>query len=464
MRYHSTRGQDMNRSFTDVLLQGLASDGGLFLPESWPHLSAEQISAFAGRPYADVAHDVILPFVSDEISSGTLRNMCAAAYSRFNHPATAPLIQVGNEDWILELAHGPTLAFKDFAMLLLGQLFEHVLGERNERLTIVGATSGDTGAAAIEALRGLRNVNVFILHPEGRVSDTQRRMMTCVREDNIHNIAVQGTFDDCQALVKAMFADEAFRSDVRLGAINSINWARIMAQAVYYFTSSVSLGGPAKKISYVVPTGNFGDIFAGYVASRMGLPIDKLCIATNLNDILVRTLSTGCYVPQETHKTISPSMDIQVSSNFERLVSEALGRDHAAVATLMNDLKENGNFTLSENVLGFIREEFAAYASDEAESREMMARVSSRTGQLIDPHTAVGLVAAEKARQAGDVSGPLVTLSTAHPAKFPDAVEEATGRRPALPAGLEDLFEREELLKVLPNDLAVVKQHILSAV
>ncbi|MCI5044578.1 MAG: threonine synthase [Aquisalinus sp.] len=462
MRYHSTRGQDMGRSFTDVLLQGLASDGGLFLPESWPQLSVEQITAFAGRPYADVAHEVILPFVSDEISSETLGQMCTAAYSRFKHPATAPLIQVGNEDWILELAHGPTLAFKDFAMLLLGQLFEHVLSQRNERLTIVGATSGDTGAAAIEALRGLRNVTVFILHPEGRVSDTQRRMMTCVREDNIHNIAVQGTFDDCQALVKAMFADETFRRDIRLGAINSINWARIMAQAVYYFTSSVSLGGPARRMSYVVPTGNFGDIFAGYVAARMGLPVDKLCIATNLNDILVRTLSTGRYEPQETHKTISPSMDIQVSSNFERLVSEALGRDHAAVATLMNDLKVNGNFTLSENVLSFIRDGFAAYAADEAESRDMMAQISSVTGQLIDPHTAVGLVAAGKARAAGEATGPMVTLSTAHPAKFPDVVEEATGTRPSLPTGLEDLFNREEFLKVLPNDLEVMKQHIRS--
>ncbi len=463
MYYLSTRGGDEARSFTDVLLAGLAPDGGLYLPEQWPSFSEDEIRSFAGQPYASVAARVVAPFIGDDIPRTEIETMCEAAYQRFADPAVAPIKAIGKEDYVLELFHGPTLAFKDFAMQLLGRLFNYALTKQDKQLTIIGATSGDTGGAAIEALRGLDALQVFILHPEGKVSDVQRRMMTSVQDANIHNIAIQGSFDDCQTLVKKMFADEKFRTDIKMGAVNSINWARIMVQAVYYFTTVVALDGLKEKLSFVVPTGNFGDIFAGYVAARMGLPIEKLCIATNQNDILYRTLESNVYQPQHVHKTISPSMDIQISSNFERLLFEASGRDAVMVGGLMSDLDKSGKFTIPQHVLDEIRTCFVAERADEVETRKMIASTLKTTEYLTDPHTAIGLVAAQKARSAGKLTGRVVTLSTAHPAKFPEAVKEASGIEPALPEEYKDLLAREERYSVLANDLSSVKQHVLNS-
>ncbi|NHK26745.1 threonine synthase [Parvularcula flava] len=464
MHYISTRGQAERLSFADVLLAGLASDGGLYVPESWPSFTEAEIAAFAGKPYAHVATEVISRFTGEDIPRDVLSAMCEEAYASFAHRAVVPLSQTTEEDWILELFHGPTLAFKDVAMQLLGRLFDHVLAARGERLTIVGATSGDTGGAAIEALKGSANVDVFILHPNGRISEVQRRLMTCVEEENIHNIAIEGSFDDCQAMVKEMFADRPFREEMRIGAINSINWARIVAQSVYYFTSAVALGGPARAISYCVPTGNFGDIFAAYVARQMGLPIEMLCIATNENDILARTLAEGAYEPRGVAQTISPSMDIQVSSNFERLLFEASGRDAAAVRAMMANLKQAGRFDVPGEVLNNIRALFTAERSGEEETAAMIREVFETTGAVIDPHTAVGLVATAKARAAGTLDGPVVTLATAHAAKFPDAVKEACGVYPDPPVQLSDLYERTEKLTVLPLDQQEVQRFVASSV
>ena len=464
MYYVSTRGQADRLSFSDVLLTGLADDGGLYVPEEWPQLTRDEIAGFSGRAYHHVAASVIAPFVGDDIPADTLSQMCRDAYQSFAHAAVAPLVQIGPEDWILELFHGPTLAFKDVAMQLLGRLFQHVLESRGQRITIVGATSGDTGGAAIEALKGLPNVDVFILHPKGRISAVQRKLMTTVRDENIHNIAVEGSFDDCQAVVKAMFADKAFREDVRLGAINSINWARIVAQSVYYFTSAVALGAPRRAVSYCVPTGNFGDIFAGYVACRMGLPVGRFCIATNNNDILARTIETGAYETQGVEHTMSPSMDIQVSSNFERLLFEASGRDEALVRSLMDGLKQSGGFSLPDALHKKIAGGFAAGRADEDETASMIAHIHDTTREVIDPHTAVGLVAAVKSRRAGQLSGPVVTLSTAHPAKFPDAVEQACGVHPGLPAHLSDLASREERMVEMPMDIRKIQEFVASSV
>jgi threonine synthase len=465
MRYISTRGQAPDLSFADVLLTGLASDGGLYVPETWPQFTHGEIAALAGLDYAEVALRVLLPFVGEDVPEAELRRMCETAYASFAHEAVVPLVQVGPQDWILELFHGPTLAFKDVAMQLLGQLFDYVLAKRGARTTIIGATSGDTGGAAIEALKGLSAVDVFILHPEGRISDVQRRLMTCVPDKNIHNIAVQGSFDDCQALVKEMFADAAFRERISMGAINSINWARIMAQAVYYFTSVVALGrlqGPA--LSFAVPTGNFGDVFAGYVARKMGLPVNMFCVATNRNDILHRALSTGEYRPDSVAQTISPSMDIQVSSNFERLLFEESGRDADAVRAMMSGLKQGGGFSIPADVLKSIQQQFVSARSDEAETTAKIKEMHETTGEVVDPHTAVGLVAVEKARAAGQLEGAVVTLATAHPAKFPEAVKEACGVYPGLPAHMSDLFEREEHLSVLPNEMKAVQEFVLARV
>lgn len=456
VRYVSSRGQAPRLGFADVLLAGLASDGGLYVPETWPTVSAATVEGFAGKPYADVAFAVLKPFVGGEIADADLRRMVDEAYATFRHPAVAPLVQTDAGTYVLELFHGPTLAFKDVAMQLLARLMDHVLAERGQRATIVGATSGDTGGAAIAAFAQSARTDIFILFPKGRVSPVQQRQMTGHGAANVHALAVEGTFDDCQALVKAMFNDAAFRRDTALSGVNSINWARIMAQIVYYFTAAASLGAPGRKISFTVPTGNFGDIFAGYAAKRMGLPIDRLVIATNANDILARTLADGVYETQGVHPTTSPSMDIQVSSNFERLLFEASGRDAALVTRLMQSLSQSGRFTLPDDVLAAIRAEFDAGRADEAATAETIRTVNDTRAYLLDPHTAVAVSVAASAPH----DGVMVVLGTAHPAKFPDAVEAACGIRPALPPTHADLMERSEVFTVLGNDAAAIKAFI----
>ncbi|TNE59548.1 MAG: threonine synthase [Alphaproteobacteria bacterium] len=457
MKYHSTRGEAPVLEFEDVLLAGLARDGGLYMPEAWPEISANDMSALAGVPYADLAVRVMSPFVGKALSDTELGDIAGRAYAAFSHPAVAPISQIGSNEFLLELYHGPTLAFKDLAMQMLGGFFDHVLKKRGRQVTIVGATSGDTGGAAIEALRGRSSVSVFILHPHGRVSDVQRRMMTTVPDKNVHNIALDGNFDDCQAIVKALFNDHAFRDRTSLGGVNSINWSRVMAQIVYYFAAGLVLGAPHRAASYAVPTGNFGDILAGYAAKQMGLPVDRLIIATNVNDILARTLATGEYKVEGVTPTTSPSMDIQVSSNFERLIFEACGREAGEVRGLMSSLGQSGAFTLKEPVLANIRKDFDAARADEAEVARTMRETYEASGHLIDPHTAVGLAAG---RKVANGASPLVTLSTAHVAKFPDAVKEATGVTPALPSHLEGLMHRDERMSILPNDLGAVRSYI----
>ncbi|MGU3493525.1 threonine synthase [Xanthobacteraceae bacterium A53D] len=460
MRYVSTRGEAPVLSFADALLAGLARDGGLYVPESWPTLSHEQIADLAGKSYADVARAVITPFVGDALPRAALDVMITDAYKSFRHPATVPLTQLAPNRFLLELFHGPTLAFKDVAMQLLARMMDHVLANRNGRATIVGATSGDTGSAAIEAFRHTDAVDVFILYPHGRVSEVQRRQMTTVGGANVHAIAVEGTFDDCQAHVKAMFNHAAFRDRLALAGVNSINWARIVAQVVYYFYAAVALGAPHREVSFVVPTGNFGDIFAGWVAKKMGLPIRDLTIATNVNDILARTLETGRYEVKGVQPSSSPSMDIQVSSNFERLLFEALERDAGGVRGLMASLGQSGTFSLPREALASIAGEFSAERADEPETAATIARLYRESGYVADPHTAVALAVADKVEHARNV--PQVVLSTAHPAKFPDAVEAATGKRPALPPHMADLFGRKERVTVLPNDIAAIEAFIAS--
>src|SRR3954462_12776804 len=443
------------------MLAGLAGDGGLYVPESWPRLDAQTIAGFAGRPYAEVAVEVIRPFVGDAISEHDLARMAREAYGTFRHPAVAPLAQFGANDFLLELFHGPTLAFKDVAMQLLGRLMDHALTARGERTTIVVATSGDTGGAAVEAFAGRDRTDLFVLFPQGRISEGQRRMMTTAANDNIHAIGIEGTFDDCQALVKGLFNHHAFRDRVRLSGVNSINWARIVAQVVYYFTAAATLGAPHRTVAVTVPTGNFGDIFAGYVAERMGLDIDRLVIATNVNDILARTLATGIYNVREVVATSSPSMDIQVSSNFERLLFEATGRDAAAVRAMMASLAQSGRFSLSSEMLSRIRALFNADRADEEETAATIRTALRETSRLIDPHTAVGLAVAEK--ETRDPAVPMIVLGTAHPAKFPEAVEAACGVRPALPDWLSDLPERPERATAMPVDQAAIEKFILAA-
>jgi threonine synthase len=461
VRYVSTRGEAPPLGFIDVTLAGLARDGGLYVPESWPRLSAEAIASFAGKPYAEVAVEVIRPFVGDSISEADLSRLAREAYSTFRHPAVVPIAQFGAGTFLLELFHGPTLAFKDVAMQLLARLMDHALAARGERTTIVVATSGDTGGAAVEAFRGRERADLFVLFPQGRVSDVQRRMMTTANDNNVHALAVEGTFDDCQALVKGLFNHHAFRDRVRLSGVNSINWARIVAQVVYYFTAAATLGAPHRKVSFTVPTGNFGDIFAGYVAGRMGLPIDRLVIATNVNDILARTLATGTYDLRDVVATSSPSMDIQVSSNFERLLFEATGRDAAAVRAMMASLAQSGRFSLSSEALARIRALFNADRADEGETAATIRTTLRETSRLIDPHTAVGLAVAEK--ETRDPAVPMIVLGTAHPAKFPDAVEAACGVRPGLPDWLSDLPERAERATAMPVDQAAIEKFILAA-
>ncbi|MFO6464600.1 threonine synthase [Jannaschia sp. KMU-145] len=452
MRYVSTRGEAPVLGFEDTMLTGLARDGGLYVPEDLPVLSQGDIAALAGQSYEEVAHRIMWPFVSEAFAEDDFADMISRAYAGFGHDARAPLVQLGPNHHLLELFHGPTLAFKDFAMQLIGQMFEHTLTHRGDRVTIVGATSGDTGSAAIEAFRGLDAVDVFIMYPHGRVSEVQRRQMTTPTEGNVHALALTGHFDDCQARVKDMFNDFPFRDRVALAGVNSINFARVLAQVVYYFTAATALGAPHRPVSFTVPTGNFGDIFAGHIAKRMGLPIEQLVVATNQNDILHRCLTTGEYRPGTVEPSISPSMDIQVSSNFERALHVAYGGDGAAIAQLMNELKDGG-FSVSQGALEALRETYVSGRVSEAETSRAISDTLARTGELLCPHTAVGVVVAE------DHLGPapMVTLATAHPAKFPDAVEAATGIRPALPPRMGDLFERDERVTRVENDLAAVE-------
>ena len=459
MRYLSTRGEAPTLSFTQALLAGLARDGGLYVPQSYPALDAATIAGFAGKPYAQVAQSVITPFTGGEIAAPEFAAMLEAAYAGFRHPAVTPLAQIGDNLFVLELFHGPTLAFKDVAMQLLGRMMDHVLKARGERATIVGATSGDTGAAAIEAFRGLEQVDVFIMYPHQRVSDVQRRQMTTVDAPNVHTIALEGTFDDCQAILKGLFNHHDFRDGLKLSGVNSINWARVVAQTVYYFTSAVVLGSPNRAVSFTVPTGNFGDILAGYIAKHMGLPIDRLVIATNENDILARTLDGGAYEVRGVHATQSPSMDIQVSSNFERLLFDAYGRDAQAIRAMMGALAQGGRFEIAPGPLAAIRTEFDAYRTGETGTAKEIGRVYKEAGYLLDPHTAVAVHAARKA-QARAPHVPMVALGTAHPAKFGDAVFAACGARAPLPAHLEGLLDRKEFFTVLPNDQAEVERFV----
>ena len=451
MKYVSTRGLAPELGFEDVLLTGLARDGGLYVPAEWPRLAPDELS---GLPYVDAAVRVMGPFVGAEVSAQELRALLAEAYAGFRHPAVAPLIQIGPNDWMLELFHGPTLAFKDIAMQALARLMDRALERRGTALTIVGATSGDTGAAAIEAFRGREAIDVFILYPHGRISEAQRRQMTTAVEPNVHAIAIDGTFDDCQTLLKALFGDEALRDRLNLAGVNSINWARLMAQIVYYFTAGVALGAPARPVSFSVPTGNFGDIFAGYAALRMGLPVQRLVVATNVNDILVRTIATGRYEPREVAATSSPSMDIQIASNFERLLFEIAGRDAARVRELMADLAAKGGFALNQGEHASLSQLFDAVRIDEDETRATIRRLRETTGSICDPHTAVGIGAA--AAVARDPAIPMVMLATAHAAKFPDAVASAIGMRPGEPERLARQRQMPERITRLPNDLSAV--------
>ena len=455
MDYVSTRGMAPVLGFEEAMLTGLARDGGLYVPAMWPEFRPADIAAMAGLSYEETAFRVIRPFAADAFDDYQLMDMIEAAYGTFGHAARCPLVQIGPNEWVLELHHGPTLAFKDVAMQLIGRMFDAALTRAGRRATIVGATSGDTGSAAIEAFRGLSSVDVFILYPHGRVSEVQRRQMTTPADSNVHAVAVDGDFDDCQALVKAMFNDHAFRDAVGLAAVNSINWARVLAQVVYYFTSAVALGAPSRPVSFSVPTGNFGDIFAGYVAKRCGLPIDRLVIATNQNDILHRTVQSGLHAKEGVAPSISPSMDIQVSSNFERLLFDLYDRQGGAVSQLMEELSGQGRFTLSQGALERLRAEFDSGRCDEEETSAVIAAMREETGLVLDPHTAVGVKAAVDSR--GNKAVPMVVLGTAHAAKFPDAVEAACGIRPQLPPRMADLYQRPERITRAPNDLGALQ-------
>ncbi len=458
MRYVSTRGEAPDLEFEDVLLTGLARDGGLYVPSAWPKFSEAEIGRFAGLDYRTLAAQVMAPFVGTALPTEEFKTIVDATYSGFDHPDVAPLRQIGDGEWVLELFHGPTLAFKDFALQLLGRLFDYALTRRGERRAIVVATSGDTGSAAIEAFRDKSNLDIFVLHPAGRVSDVQRRQMTTVLSDNVHNLAIEGSFDDCQALVKAMFNDLEYRDGMGLSAVNSINWARVMAQTVYYFKAAMALGAPGQPIAFSVPTGNFGDIYAGYAAQCTGLNVSQLVVATNRNDILARVLSTGEYRTGTVEPTMSPSMDIQVASNFERLLFETYGRESGAVNALMTDLQTNGGFKMSAEACGKASQLLDARRVDEEETLATIASVYQDSGITIDPHTAVGVAAGRICRRQSE--HPMVMLATAHPAKFPDAITKATGVVPELPPGLADLHQRPERYDTLTADLDAVKTYI----
>ncbi|OCC24975.1 threonine synthase [Croceicoccus estronivorus] len=458
MQYVSTRGSAPALDFEGVTLAGLASDGGLYIPSEWPRFTEAEIASFAGLPYAQLAARVMQPFVGASLQPDRLLELCETAYGRFAHKAVTPLVQLDEQNWLLELFHGPTLAFKDVALQLLGLLFEEFLSRSDERLTIVGATSGDTGSAAIDAVAGRDRVDIFMLHPNGRVSDVQRRQMTTVLAPNVYNIAIDGSFDDAQAMVKRMFGDTAMTGRFRISAVNSINWARLMAQVVYYFAVGVQMGAPHRKVAFSVPTGNFGDIFAGYVAAQMGLPVERLIVATNVNDILHRALSEGDYSAGAVTPTAAPSMDIQVSSNFERLLFDLGGRDGLAMAEQMRGFEASKAMRLTNAQREGAAALFSSARADADEMNLAMRWAYENCGEVIDPHTAIGLHAA---RYAGiDPAVPVVTLATAHPAKFRDAVERATGIRPALPARVGDLFEREEKYVELPGDYDAIATYV----
>ncbi len=461
LRYVSTRGEAKIASFNEALIEGLARDGGLYLPETWPQLSREEIAGFRGKPYSEVAFRVIAPFVGGDIPEHDLKHMIDEAYATFDHKDVAPLHRLSSGEYILELFHGPTLAFKDVALQLIARLMDYVLAAKNERVTIVGATSGDTGGAAVEAFRGRERIDLVFLFPKGRVSEVQQRMMTTVTEPNIHTLSIEGNFDDCQAIVKALFNDHAYRDRVKLSAVNSINWARIVAQIVYYFTAAVALGAPEKRVTFAVPTGNFGDVLAGYVAAKMGLPVEKLIVATNVNDILARTLETGAYEVRGVVATSSPAMDIQVSSNFERLLFDAGGRDASIVKNAMRELDEKKRFALNEKTLANIRAMFAAGRAGEEETVATIGDVYRTSQYVLDPHTAVGVSVARKL--GADKSGsPLVVLGTAHPGKFPEAVLAASGVNPTLPSRFSDLMMRKERVSTLPADAEKVGEFVAS--
>jgi threonine synthase len=457
MQYVSTRGEAPDLGFSDAVLAGLARDGGLYVPKDWPQFSLAEIRSMRGLSYQDLAIRVLTPFLGGEIAAPMFERLVRKAYATFRHDAVCPLVQAGPNSFILELFHGPTLAFKDVAMQLLARMMDTVLSERGQHATIVGATSGDTGGAAIDAFAGRDRTDIFILFPDGRVSPVQQRQMTTSTAANVHALAIEGNFDDCQGLLKDMFNDHPFRDRVSLSGVNSINWARIMAQIVYYFSSALSLGSPDRPISFTVPTGNFGDIFAGYAAKRMGLPIERLVIATNDNDILARTIASGEYRMQGVVATTSPSMDIQVSSNFERLLFESSGRDAALVRRYMAGLKQSGAFTIVKPQLDSIRKEFSAGRSPMAETAVTIRSTLASTGYLLDPHTAT---AVHVAKAHADPSTPMIVLATAHPAKFPVAVEDASGVAPKLPPWLDGMMQREENYTVLPSDLKMVEDHI----
>ena len=460
MRYVSTRGAAPALSFTDVLLAGLARDGGLYVPESWPQFDSGQIRALRGLSYEEIAFRVMQPFVGAEIADADLKAMIDGAYGAFRHQAVVPLKQLDDNLWLMELFHGPTLAFKDVALQLVGRLYDHVLGKRGQRVTIVGATSGDTGSAALEACRDRAGIDIFILHPKGRVSEVQRRQMTTIPSANVFNIAIDGSFDDCQDLVKAMFNDHAFRDSINMSAVNSINWARVMAQIVYYVSAAVALGTPDRRIGFSVPSGNFGNIFAGYVARRMGFDLAPLIVGANRNDILARFFNTGRMEISDVVPSLSPSMDIQVSSNLERLLFDLYERDGAALAKAMTDFRATGKFAAPEKSWRQVRGLFHAASLDDAGTLQVMQALHARTGELVDPHSAIGIHAAMECR--ADRETPIVALATAHPAKFPDAVERATGIRPELPAFLADLHARPERMSDLPNNLRAVQDYVLS--
>ncbi|AMO72679.1 threonine synthase [Sphingorhabdus sp. M41] len=460
MDYISTRGAAPALNFEQVTLAGLAGDGGLYVPESWPSFSPAEISAMAGLSYVEVAVRVMQPFVGDALDEAELRDICEQAYGRFSHEAVTPLVQLDGRQWLLELFHGPTLAFKDVALQLLGLFFEKFLARQDKHLTVVGATSGDTGSAAIDALAGRDKVDIFMIHPDGRISDVQRRQMTTVRAPNVHNIAIDGSFDDAQAMVKRMFADQEVTNRFSISAVNSINWARLMAQVVYYFYAASQLGAPHRKIAFSVPTGNFGDVFAGYVASKMGLPVERLIVATNVNDILHRALSAGDYSTGTVTPTAAPSMDIQISSNFERLLFDLEGRDGGKTAARMANFEKSHNMQLESGMREAAASLFTSHRVDADDMALAMRWAQDRAGQVIDPHSAIGLSAAQHADL--DPAVPVVTLATAHPAKFPDAVERATGIRPALPRRVGDLFDREEKYTKLPGTYEAVKEFIMS--
>jgi threonine synthase len=458
LRYVSTRGAAPALAFDEVLLAGLARDGGLYVPETWPSLTPADLRGLAGLDYASLATRVMLPFIGGTIAEDDFAEIVAQSYAEFDHVAVAPLKQLDERTWLMELFHGPTLAFKDVALQLLGRLYDHVLRQRGTRATIVGATSGDTGSAAIEACRDRESIEIFILHPFGRVSEVQRRQMTTVASANVHNIAVEGTFDDCQDLLKAMFNDQGFREEVSLSAVNSINWARIMAQVVYYVAAALALGAPERRVAFSVPTGNFGNVYAGYVARRMGLPIADFVVGSNRNDILTRFFETGQMTIGEVQPSLSPSMDIQVSSNFERLLFELYDREGPALGRAMASFRRNGQLHVGDDRWKAACELFRGYRLDDAETLNAIAEVYRQSGELLDPHSAIGVAAAHACHRDRDV--PVVALATAHPAKFPDAVEKATGIRPALPERLAGLMTRAERVDVLPNDLKTVQSYI----